>query len=58
LENKEKGLVYIAASGHGKTVSRELHLTGDRDANKEDAVFAALKLLLEFVEEDVLIVHG
>lgn len=52
LEGKEKGLVYIAASGKGKTVSRELHLDGDRKANKEEAVFEALKLLLEFVEED------
>ena len=52
LENKEKGLVYIAASGKGNTVSKELHLTGDRVANKEDAVYAALRLLLEFVEEE------
>ena len=52
LEDKEKGLVYIAACGNGKTVSRTLHLRGDREANKEDAVFAALRLLLEFVEEE------
>ena len=52
LDNKEKGLVYIAASGKGQTVSKELHLTGDREGNKEDAVFAALKLLIEFVEEE------
>jgi PncC family amidohydrolase len=52
LEDKEKGLVYIAASGNGKTVSRTLHLRGDREANKEDAVFAALRLLLEFVKEE------
>jgi PncC family amidohydrolase len=52
LEDKEKGLVYIAASGNGKTISRTLHLRGDRKVNKEDAVFAALRLLLEFVEEE------
>ena len=52
LDNKEKGLVYIAASGKGKTVSKELHLTGDREANKEEAVLEALKLLIEFVEEE------
>ncbi|HEW81015.1 MAG TPA: CinA family protein [Nitrospirae bacterium] len=52
LEEKEKGLVYIAASGNGKTISKELHLTGDREANKEDAVFEALRLLIEFVEEE------
>ncbi len=42
LEEKEKGLVYIAASGKGSTISKELHLKGNREANKEDAVFAAL----------------
>lgn len=52
LEDKEQGLVYIAASGKGKTVSRELHLTGNREENKEDAVLAALQLLIEFVEEE------
>jgi len=52
IEEKEKGLVYIATSGKGKTVSRELHLTGNREANKEDTVLAALKLLIEFVEEE------
>ncbi len=52
LEEKEKGLIHIAVCGNGKTVSRELHLTGERDANKEDAVFAAFRLLLEFVMEE------
>ena len=51
LEDKEKGLVYIAVCGHGKTISKELHLTGDREANKEDAVIAALKLLIGFVPQ-------
>ena len=52
LENKEKGLVYIAASGKGKTVSRTLNLRDDREVNKENAVFEALRLLLEFVVEE------
>jgi PncC family amidohydrolase len=52
LENKEKGLVYIAASGKGKNVSRTLNLRDDREVNKENAVFEALRLLLEFVEEE------
>ncbi len=51
LEDKEKGLVYIAVCGHGKTISKELHLTDDREANKENAVIAALKLLIGFVPQ-------
>lgn len=50
LEGKEKGLVYIAAAGEGKTVSRTLHLHGSREANKEQAAVSALKLLIELVE--------
>lgn len=50
LEEKEKGLVYIAAAGDGKTVSGTLHLHGDREANKEQAAVSALKLLIELVE--------
>lgn len=49
LEGKEKGLVYIAASMEGKTISRELRLTGDRGENKEGASREALELLLEAV---------
>lgn len=49
LEGKERGLVYIAASGKGKTISRELRLKGPRDENKEGAALAAMKLLLELV---------
>lgn len=52
LEHKEKGLVYIAVCRNGKTISRELHLEGDREANKEDTVFEALMLLIEFVKND------
>ncbi len=47
LEGKEKGLVYIAASRKGKTVSRELRLKGDRERNKAEAAIEALKLLVE-----------
>ncbi|MBI5099774.1 MAG: CinA family protein [Nitrospirae bacterium] len=50
LEGKEKGLIYIAASREGKTVSHELKLKGDREANKEDAALAALRLLIELVD--------
>ena len=50
LEGKEKGLVYIAASRDGKTVSQELRLKGDREGNKEEAALSALKLLIDFVK--------
>ena len=50
LEGKEKGLVYIAVSKKGKTFSREMRLTGDREENKEEAALSALKFLIETVE--------
>jgi PncC family amidohydrolase len=52
LEGKDKGLVYIAASKESKTVSRELRLEDNRNANKEDASLAALKLLIELAERE------
>lgn len=50
LEGKQRGLVYIAACGEGKTLSRELRLTGDRGENKKMASIEALKLLIEAAE--------
>jgi PncC family amidohydrolase len=50
LEGKEKGLVFIAASRDGKTVSKKLRLKGDREGNKVEAAFAALNLLIDFVK--------
>ena len=50
LEEKEKGLVYIAASKKGKTISHELQLKGIREKNKEDATVSALQLLIELSE--------
>ncbi len=47
LEGKEMGLVYIAAAGEGKTVSRELRLRGDRNDNREETALSALMLLIE-----------
>jgi PncC family amidohydrolase len=52
LEGKEKGLVYIAAGREGKTVSKELRLKSNREGNKEEAALAALRLLIEFMEEE------
>ncbi len=52
MEGKEKGLVYIAASKDGVTVSRELRLPGGRTDNKEKAALEALRLLLELLEEE------
>jgi PncC family amidohydrolase len=51
LEGKERGLVYIAAGKEGKTISRELRLKGSREDNKREAAVAALKLLLEIMQE-------
>ncbi len=52
IEDKEQGRVFIAVSGKGKNTVRELKLAGDRMANKEQASLAALRLLVEFVEEN------
>lgn len=51
LEGKEQGLIYIAASKEGKTISQKLRLTGNREANKEYASLLALRLLIELVEQ-------
>ncbi len=51
LEGKEQGLIYIAVSKKGKTISRELRLKGDRKANKEEASLLALRLLIELIQQ-------
>ena len=43
LEGKERGLVYAGISKEGKTIIKELRLTGDRTQNKEEAAFSALR---------------
>ncbi|MGO9611500.1 MAG: CinA family protein [Dissulfurispiraceae bacterium] len=50
LENKDKGLIYIAVSRASRTFLRELRLTGEREDNKEMASIAALKFLIEVVQ--------
>ncbi|MBI4843089.1 MAG: CinA family protein [Nitrospirae bacterium] len=50
FEEKERGLIYIAVSKEGKTISRELRLKGDRASNKEEAALESLKLLIEVLE--------
>ena len=52
LEGKDKGLVYIAAAGSGRALSKELRLEGDREENKEEAAVEALRLLLELMEKE------
>jgi PncC family amidohydrolase len=52
MEGKEKGLVYIAASKEGMTISKELKLPGGRNDNKEKAALEALKLLVELLEKE------
>ena len=49
LEGKEKGLVYIAVSKEGETLSREIRLKGNRNENKEEASLLALKFLIEII---------
>ncbi len=51
LKGKKQGLVYIAASKDGKTISKKLQLKGDREANKEEASLSALRFLVELVEQ-------
>jgi PncC family amidohydrolase len=51
LEGKEKGLIYIASSMDGNTISRELRLTGNREENKSVSSLSAMKLILELVQE-------
>ncbi len=50
LEGKEQGLVYMAVSTQGKTMSHELRLKGNRNANKEEASVSALGFLVKLVE--------
>lgn len=49
LEGRERGLVFVAVSRKGKTVSRELHLRGSRNENKKDAALQALGFLIEMI---------
>jgi PncC family amidohydrolase len=51
LEGKEMGLVYIAASRKGRTISKELRLKGDRERNKAEAALEGLSLLVEIMQE-------
>ncbi len=52
LEGKECGLVYIAVRSSKRAYSRELHLGGNRAANKHDASLAALMLLAEVLHKE------
>lgn len=51
-EGKPVGLVYVAAYLHGKTLVRELHLSGDREQIRVQARDRALELLKEILESD------
>ena len=51
LEGKERGLVYIAVSKIGQTISKVFRLTGNREENKEAASLSALNLLIEVLEK-------
>jgi len=47
LEDKERGLVYIAVSCDKGTFARELRLDSNRETNREAAALSALELLME-----------
>lgn len=47
LEGKERGLIYAAISREGKTLTKELRLTGDRTQNREEAALLSLRFLLD-----------
>lgn len=47
LEGKTRGLIFIAVSSNGKTVSKSLRLKGARGKVKEEASRAALQFLLD-----------
>lgn len=49
LEDKPKGLVFVAISSKIGTVSKKLQLKGTREQIKEKAVLSALKFLAEVV---------
>ncbi|MEW6116943.1 MAG: CinA family protein [Nitrospirota bacterium] len=53
LENKEKGLVYIAVCREGATLSRRLQLSGSRAEIKEKASLEALRFLVETIEQRI-----
>jgi len=51
LEGKERGLIYIGINKGGKTVIKELRLTGDRTQNKEEAALSSLRFLIDQLSE-------
>jgi len=52
LEGKNLGLIYVAVSKEGRTISKELTLRGNRDQNKIDASIAALTILINMVDTE------
>ena len=51
LGGKERGLIYIAISTNGQTMTKELRLKGSREKNREEAAFLALQFLLKIAEK-------
>jgi len=52
-EGKPVGMVFIAVAGPGGTATRELALTGDRQAIRTATIESALGLLIGAIREDV-----
>lgn len=51
LEEKDVGLVYIAARIKNQTFTKTLRLNGDREKNKESAALRAIEFLMDILEE-------
>ncbi len=49
LEGKDIGLIYIAVSKKGDTITTQLNLKGSREENKQEAALSALQLLIDVV---------
>ncbi len=50
LEEKARGLIYMAVSDNGRTLAQELRLTGTRSEVKREASLRALQFLLATAE--------
>jgi PncC family amidohydrolase len=51
LEGKDRGLIYTGISKEGKTIIKELRLTGDRTQNKKEAALLSLQFLMDELSE-------
>ncbi len=52
IEKKDIGLIYIAVSKKGKTITKQLNLNGSREENRAEAALSAFNLLIDFVSDN------